>query len=91
MKERYWKVTVVRGHMGYGNNNGMLTFYVIAPDIWEASRKALWKPGVKHRGRIPSTAREITREEYLEGRKESAYNRNGMYLMNRKNERRMQK
>ena len=89
--ERYWKVTVTRGHMGMGNDTGMLTFYIIAPNIIEASRKALWKPGVEHRGRVPLNAREISREEYLEGRKESAYERNGISLVNRGVERRSQR
>lgn len=81
--ERYWKITVVRAHGGRGNYNNLLTFYIIAANIIEASRIARGKPGVKHR-LPPRIACEITYEEYCAGRAESAYHRDGMEMLSRK-------
>ena len=80
--QRYWKIIVVRAHGGRGNYNNLLTFYIVAANIMEASRIARGMPGVKHR-LPPRMAYEITYEEYRAGRAESAYYRNGMEMLSR--------
>lgn len=72
---KYYKVTVTRGHTGLREHATYLTFYIVADNISHASKIALRMNGVKHHGRIPIAAREITYEEYAEGRKISAYKR----------------
>lgn len=69
---RYYKVTTRRGHLGSGKGLD-ITFYIKAYQITDAVRQARSMPGVKHSKYI-SSAKEITLEEYLEGRTRSAYN-----------------
>lgn len=84
---RYWKITVVRGHCGHGVYDGLLTFYFEAANLLEATDRAMKMPGVKH-SVLPRAACEIGLTEYLEGRKESAYCRDGMEQVSGKAQRR---
>lgn len=68
---RYYKVTTLRGHMGYGNSVP-ITFYIQAANALDASAKAQRMAGVKHTKPIMSCI-PITLSEYVEGRKVSAY------------------
>lgn len=79
----YYKVTVTRGHTGMGEHAAYLTFYIVADNIFHASKIALRMNGVKHHGRIPISAEKISEAEYLEGRKTSAYYRNEVSLCKR--------
>lgn len=72
----YYKVTCHRGHQGKGRSIP-ITFYIIANNAVEASRKARNMSGVKHRRPVMACV-PITAEEYMEGRKESAYYRRGI-------------
>ena len=71
----YFKIRVKQGHYGAGNH-GTLTFAIKAKDILEAMQKAKRMPSVKH-NLLVENAIEITKEEYDELRKESAYHRKG--------------
>ena len=68
---RYYKVRVIRGHLGGGKQIDIM-YYIEASDIVKAVTKALKMPGVKHSYYAPF-AEEITKEEYEKGRKTSAY------------------
>ena len=68
---RYFKVRVLRGHLGCGKNHE-ITFFVEARDIIKAVTIALKMPGVKHNCYSPF-AEEVTEEEYEKARKTSAY------------------
>lgn len=71
---RYFKVTVIRGHMGNGYTHGTLTFYYQAKNLLEAMDRAKRQGGVKH-NKMPLSACECSRKEYEEGMKYSAYAR----------------
>lgn len=71
---RYFKATVVRGHLGVKYNHGTITFYEMARNALEAMDKARAHGGVKH-SRIPVNCQEISKEEYLLGMKVNAYDR----------------
>lgn len=68
---KYFKVYANRGHLGAGKS-GEIIFYIKAKQICDAVRQAQKMPGVKHCQFI-AKALEISREEYIEGRKISAY------------------
>lgn len=70
---RYYKVTTLRGHVGYGKHVP-ITFYIQADNALEASAKAQNMAGVKHTKPVMSCI-PITYMEYSEGRKISAYER----------------
>lgn len=73
---RYWLVCCYVGHCGhrkYGHSRE-IALAIEAPDSVKALLIAKKFPGVKHhRSRYICTTREITREEYIERRKISAY------------------
>lgn len=70
---KYYKVTTHRGHVGVGRSVS-ITFYIAAQNVLHASRIAQRMPGVKHSKCVMSCV-PITMEEYLAGRKVSAYHR----------------
>lgn len=69
---RYFKVTVIRGHLGQGYTHGTLTFYYQARNLLEAMDKAKRQGGVKH-DRMPLNACECSKEEYEANIQTSAY------------------
>lgn len=69
----YYKVTVKQGHKGSGQYVP-LTFYFMAKTLWSAVNKAKQMPGIKHHAFIIS-AEQVSKEEYMEFRKENAYKR----------------
>ena len=71
----YYKVSTLRGHQGRGRFVD-ITFYVIAKDALHAMNIAKKKPGVKH-SRMVISCKQITAQEYIEGRKFSAYHPSG--------------
>ena len=72
---KYYKVKVLGGHMGGGNIRELI-FYIKADSIMDATDKARKMPGVKHDGnQTVQRAEEISKQEYVEGRKTSAYDR----------------
>lgn len=73
---KYYKVTCHRAHQGRGRSVP-ISFYIIAENVIHASRIAQRMPGVKHSRMIMSCV-PITAEEYIEGRKRSAYHRHDM-------------
>ena len=75
-QQKYYKVTTYRAHVGIGKTVD-ITFYIAAQNAAHASRIAQRMPGVKHRRCVMSCV-PITAEEYLEGRKRSAYHRYDM-------------
>ena len=71
---RYWLVICYVGHCGSDKAPREIGLAIEAKDSVEALLQAKKFPGVKHsRSRYICTAREITREEYIERRKVSAY------------------
>ena len=70
---KYYKVTCHRGHQGRGRSIP-ISFYIAAENVLHASRIAQRMSGVKHSKAVMSCV-PITIEEYLEGRKISAYHR----------------
>ena len=72
---KYYKVTCHRAHQGRGRSIP-IRFYLAAEHVLHASRIAQRMPGVKHSKTIMSCV-PISMEEYLEGRKLSAYHRMG--------------
>ena len=76
MNTKYYKVTCHRGHQGRGRSIP-ISFYIAAENVLHASRIAQRMPGVKHSKTIMSCV-PISVEEYLEGRKLSAYHRMGV-------------
>lgn len=70
-QQKYYRICVPRGHVGSGKSQEIV-FYIEADDIATAVKKAMMMPGVKH-SRYASNATEVTKEEYVEGRKVSAY------------------
>ena len=75
-QQKYYKVTTYRAHVGIGKTVD-ITFYIAAQNAAHASRIAQRMPGVKHSRMIMSCV-PITAEEYIEGRKMSAYHRHDM-------------
>lgn len=74
--DKYYKVTVIRGHMGVGYDHATMTFYEKAENLLKAMDKARKHGGVKH-SRLPTTAQEITREEFYQNIHTNAYARAG--------------
>lgn len=70
---KYYKVTTHRGHVGVGRSVS-ITFYIAAQNALHASRIAQRMSGVKH-SRMVMSCIPITIDEYMEGRKMSAYHR----------------
>ena len=70
---RYYKVVTHRGHQGCGRTTP-ITFYIQADNAIKASNIAQRMSGVKH-GKVVMSCVPITIEEYIEGRKISAYHR----------------
>lgn len=68
---RYYKAIMPRGHVGIGHSAD-ITFYFKAKDIISAMNQAKKMGGVKHT-KMPLNMKQITEQEYLEGRKENAY------------------
>lgn len=76
MNNKYYKVTCHRGHQGRGRSIP-ISFYIRAENVFHASRIAQNMSGVKHSKSVISCV-PITIDEYMEGRKVSAYHRVGM-------------
>ena len=76
MSTKYYKVTCNRGHQVRGLIMPII-FYIAAENVLHASRIAQRMPGVKHSKAILSCV-PISVEEYMEGRKLSAYHRMGV-------------
>lgn len=76
MSTKYYKVTCHRAHQGRGRSVP-ISFYIAAENVLHASRVAQRMPGVKHSKTIMSCV-PISVEEYMEGRKLSAYHRMGV-------------
>ena len=74
---RFYKVCTTRGHLGAGRG-AEITFYIAAPDVMTAINKAQKMPAVKH-SKFAVSAKEITKDEYMEGRKVSAYERQSVF------------
>lgn len=70
---KYYKVVAHRAHQGCGRTTP-ITFYIQADNAIKASSIAQSMAGTKHSKGIMSCI-PITIEEYLEGRKISAYQR----------------
>lgn len=70
---KYYRVTTYRGHQGRGKSVP-ITFYIAAENAMHASYIAQRMPGVKH-SRMVMSCVPISVEEYMEGRKMSAYKR----------------
>ena len=70
---KYYKVTCHRAHQGRGRSIP-ISFYIAAENVLHASRIAQRMPGVKH-SRCVMSCVPISMEEYIEGRKMSAYHR----------------
>ena len=68
---RYFKVMVQLGHMGNGKSRETF-LYIRANSILKAMSIAKKTPAVKH-SLLPLSIQEITREEYIAGRKEDPY------------------
>lgn len=68
---KHYKVTVQKAHLGRGKNNP-ITFFIRAESALQASEIAKRFPGVKHSKPVMYCV-PITLEEYIEGRKVSAY------------------
>lgn len=75
--KRYYVVVCHRGHLGTGNGTE-IKFAIEAENLLDACTIARKMPSVKHTRSVIS-GREITREEYVEYRKISAYERNPLY------------
>lgn len=75
MNKKYYKVMVERGHIGAGDSLES-AFYFEANNAYHAMCLARKMPSVKH-NKLPLKVEEITMEEYLEGRKISAYHQEG--------------
>ena len=73
---KYYKVTCHRAHQGRGRSVP-ISFYIAAENVLHASRIAQRMPGVKHSKTIMSCV-PISVDEYVEGRKMSAYHRMGV-------------
>ena len=71
MNNKYYKVTTYRAHVGVGKSVS-ITFYIAAQNALHASRIAQRMTGVKH-SRCVMSCVPITMEEFIEGRKISAY------------------
>lgn len=71
--QKYYRVTTHRAHQGRGRSSS-ITFYIAAKDALHASNIARRMGGVKHSKSIISCV-PVTAEEYIEGRKISAYYR----------------
>lgn len=74
---KYYKVTTYRAHVGIGKTVS-ITFYIAAENALHASRIAQRMPGVKH-SRCVMSCVPITFDEYLVGRKVSAYHQYERY------------
>lgn len=72
-QQKYYKVSTYRAHVGIGKTVS-ITFYIAAQNALHASRIAQRMAGVKH-SRMVMSCIPITMEEFLEGRKISAYHR----------------
>ena len=70
-QQKYYKVTTYRAQVGVGKTVD-ITFYIAAQNALHASRIAQRMPGVKH-SRCVMSCVPITMDEFLEGRKISAY------------------
>lgn len=72
---KYYKVLCPRGHVGTGKS-AEIVFYFKAKDLPTALAIARKMPSVKHHIRREFfSGKEITKEEYCEGMKMSAYER----------------
>lgn len=71
--DKYYRIVALRGHVGAGKSQD-ITFYIRAFCASDAIRQAMNMPGIKH-GKFPASVVEIQRDEYINGRKESAYER----------------
>ena len=68
---KYYKLIVKIGHGGAGKPKDV-PVYVYAENMPAAIKRAMSLPAVKH-DEIPLNAKEITKEEYEQGRKEKLY------------------
>lgn len=73
--DRYYKVSVKKGHVGAGQYE-ILTLYIKAPDFRAAMDIAKNMPAVKHNSTsVVQSLKLIKETEYEEGLKTSAYDR----------------
>ena len=70
---RFYKVVMSMGHQGAGRERE-LVLAIQAENSIDACMKARNFPAAKHK-KIPSLTKEISKEEYLELRRLSAYER----------------
>lgn len=70
---KFFKVIMSMGHQGSGREKELI-LAIQAENAVGACMKARQFPAAKHK-KIPSMTKEITREEYIELRKLSAYDR----------------
>ena len=68
---KYYKAVVSMGHLGSGHHRESC-LYIYARGIMEAMSIAQRAPAVKH-SKIPLNIVEITKEEFLKGRKINPY------------------
>ena len=70
----YYRVTAIRGHIGAGNG-AEIVFAIEADDAYSSMKLAKRMPAVKHKSASIKSVELISKEEYDELRKESAYYR----------------
>ena len=68
---RYYKALVKLGHVGRGKSRETY-LYIYAENIMQAMERAQKTPAVKH-NKIPLNIVEITKEEFIEGKKDDPY------------------
>lgn len=75
---KYYKIEAKCGHVGTGNYR-IITFFIEAKDYRQAMNHVLNMPSVKHDSNTAiQSLKPIRYEDYLEGRKTSAYETKGM-------------
>ena len=73
---KYYRVYVERGHTGRKHYKLDAMFYIKASNLIEAMDVAKAMPGIKH-SKCPMMAKEISWEEFCEGKGYNAYFRSG--------------
>lgn len=69
---KYYAVTMPKAHVGVNHRGTTIRFVFNAPNALTAMDMAKKMGGVKH-GKLCLKCEQITEQEYLEARKESAY------------------
>lgn len=68
---KFYAITMPKAHLGHGRQQD-ITFAISAPTMLDAMDKAKKMGGVKH-GKMPLRGIEISKEDYLKRREQSAY------------------